>query len=79
MRNNLAGILAAVLSFVALPATPAAGQSNMGQPKSWPTCKVGIPARIDAQKLTHINYAFARIEANRALLDRPSAATDLAQ
>lgn len=38
-----------------------------------------IPAVIHAQKLTDINYAFGRIDANRALLDRPGAAADLAR
>jgi chitinase len=38
-----------------------------------------LPVRIHAEKLTHINYAFGRIEANRAVLDRPGAAQDLAR
>jgi chitinase len=38
-----------------------------------------IPAVIHPEKLTHIDYAFARIDAGRALLDRPGVAEDLAR
>jgi chitinase len=38
-----------------------------------------IPAVIHPEKLTHINYAFGRIDGNRALLDKPGVADDLAR
>ncbi|MDB6012994.1 MAG: Chitinase [Gammaproteobacteria bacterium] len=38
-----------------------------------------IPAVIHAEKLTHINFSFARIDAGRALLDQPGVADDLAK
>jgi chitinase len=38
-----------------------------------------IPAVIHAEKLTHLNYSFAHIDAGRALLDLPGAAADLAR
>jgi chitinase len=88
MRNNyphLAGVLACVLSFLASPAgaatsEPKMGQPDTGQPKVVAYVQGGsIPARIRAEKLTHINYAFARIQANRAVLDQPGAAADLAK
>lgn len=88
MRNNyphLAGILACVFSFLASSAGAASSEPQMGQPSMGQPMVVAyvqggsIPARISAGKLTHINYAFARIQANRAVLDRPGAAQDLAK
>jgi chitinase len=38
-----------------------------------------IPAVIHPEKLTHINFSFARIDAGRALLDQPGVAADLAK
>jgi chitinase len=38
-----------------------------------------IPAVIHAEKLTHINFSFARIDAGRAVLDQPGVAADLAK
>jgi chitinase len=38
-----------------------------------------IPAVIHAEKLTHINFSFAHIDAGRALLDQPGVADDLAR
>ena len=38
-----------------------------------------IPAVIHPEKLTHLNYSFAHIDAGRALLDLPGAAADLAR
>ena len=38
-----------------------------------------IPAVIHPEKLTHINYAFGRIAGDRAVLDRPGVASDLAR
>jgi chitinase len=71
---RLAGILACVLTYLAPPAG-----ANETQPKVVAYVQGGsIPARIDARKLTHIDYAFARIDSNRAVLDRPGAAQDLA-
>jgi chitinase len=36
-----------------------------------------IPAVIHPEKLTHLNYSFAHIDAGRALLDQPGVADDL--
>ena len=78
--RRLAGILTCVLSYVALPAGAAETAPKMGQPKVVAYVQGGsLPAAIHAAKLTHIDYAFARIEANRVLLDRPGAAADLAR
>jgi chitinase len=38
-----------------------------------------IPAVIHPEKLTHINFSFARIDAGRAVLDQPGVAADLAK
>ena len=38
-----------------------------------------LPAVIHPEKLTHLNYSFAHIDAGRALLDLPGAAQDLAK
>jgi chitinase len=38
-----------------------------------------IPAVIHPEKLTHLNYSFAHIDAGRALLDQPGVAADLAK
>jgi chitinase len=38
-----------------------------------------IPAVIHPEKLTHLDYSFAHIDAGRALLDLPGAAQDLAK
>jgi chitinase len=38
-----------------------------------------IPAVIHPQKLTHVNFSFAHIDAGRALLDQPGVADDLAK
>jgi chitinase len=38
-----------------------------------------IPAVIHPEKLTHINFSFAHIDAGRALLDQPGVADDLAK
>jgi chitinase len=38
-----------------------------------------IPAVIHPEKLSHINYAFGRIDGNHAVLDRPPVADDLAR
>lgn len=70
----LAGMLAGVFAYIALPA----GAAETGAKVVAYVQGGSLPARIHAEKLTHINYAFARIEAGRVVLDRPGAARDLA-
>src|SRR5579863_617947 len=73
-HRRLARMLACVLGCMVLPA-------GAGEPGAKVVAYVqggSLPARIDAEKLTHINYAFARIAAGRVVLDRPGAARDLA-
>jgi chitinase len=85
IHRRLAGILVGVLSYLALPAGAAGTAPEMGRPDTSRPKVVAyvqggsLPAQIHAGKLTHIDYAFARIQANRALLDRPGAAADLAR
>jgi chitinase len=80
---RLARVLACIFSHVAMAS--GAAETSLTQPEDIAPKIVAyvqggsIPAVIHAEKLTHINYAFGRIDANRALLDRPRVADDLAR
>jgi chitinase len=80
---RLARVLACIFSYVAIPsgaAETAVAQRGDIAPKIVAYVQGGsIPAVIHAEKLTHINYAFGRIDGNRALLDRLGAADELAR
>ena len=71
MATRLGWILACVLGVVGLPAE--AGSRIVAYVTGG-----SVPAVIHAEKLTHIDYAFAHIAAGRAVLSVPGAATDLA-
>ena len=81
---RLARVLACILmSYVAIPS--GAAESSL-TPRDDTARKIvayvqggSIPVVIHPEKLTHINYAFGRIDGNRALLDRPGVADDLAR
>jgi chitinase len=80
---RLARVLACLFSYVAMPG--GAAETGLAQrediaPKIVAYVQGGsIPVVIHPKKLTHINYAFGRIDGNRALLDRPGVADDLAR
>jgi chitinase len=80
---RLARILACIFSYVAMPSGAAEGglaQTGDTAPKIVAYVQGGsIPTIIHPEKLTHLNYAFGRIDGNRALLDRPGVADDLAR
>jgi chitinase len=72
-----------MLAYVAMP-TGAAEASSVLRPDAGSKVVAyvqggSLPAVIHPEKLTHINYAFARIDANHALLDQPGVADDLAR
>jgi chitinase len=79
----LARALACIFSYVAMPI--GAAQSSVAlrgdsAPKIVAYVQGGsMPAVIHPEKLTDIDYAFGRIDGNRALLDRPGVAGDLAR
>ena len=79
----LARVLACIFSCIAMPrglAESAVALPEDGAPKVVAYVPGGsVPAVIHPEKLTHIIYAFGRIDGNRALLDRPGVAGDLAR
>ena len=70
MTTRCGWILACVLCVVGLPAEAASKIVAY-------VTGGAVPAVIHAEKLTHIDYAFAHITAGRAVLALPGAATDL--
>jgi chitinase len=72
-----------MFSYAAMPsgaAQTALAQRGDTAPKIVAYVQGGsIPVVIHPEKMTHINYAFGRIDGNRALLDRPGVADDLAR
>ena len=80
---RLARALTCIFSYVATPS----GAAETGSAQRVDTAlKIvayvpggSIPPVIHPRKLTHINYAFGRIDGNHALLDRPQVADDLAR
>lgn len=80
---RLARVLAFIFSYLAVPGgaaeTGLAHRSDTA-PKIVAYVPGGsIPPVIHPEKLTHIDYAFGRIDGNRAVLDRPGVAGDLAR
>ena len=81
MRLSLAMNLALVWICAAAAGSPSQHPRNVGAGTRIVAYVQGgtIPAVIHPEKLTHLNYSFAHIDAGRALLDLPDAAADLAR
>ncbi len=71
MRALLLGLLAASL-FTSIYAAPAAGNKVVGYYIAWARdARSFPPEKIDAKKLTHINYAFANIADGKVVVGYP--------
>ena len=79
LRLSLAMNLALVWICAAAAGSPSQHPRNVGARVVAYVQGGTIPAVIHPEKLTHLNYSFAHIDAGRALLDLPDAAADLAR
>jgi chitinase len=82
LRLSIARLLAIGMLWMSAAAAVQSQQPQSAEAGSRVVAYVqggSIPAVIHPQKLTHINFSFAHIDAGRALLDQPGVADDLAK